>query len=60
MITRLASESRRMCTRHPERPATAVRQSIEQAKGPKYTVRRPECAECAGRKVKTGETLRSL
>jgi hypothetical protein len=56
MKTLLASESRRMCSRHPERPATALRQSVEQARGPKYTVTRRECAECAGRTLKPLET----
>jgi hypothetical protein len=60
MKTRLASESRRMCSRHPERPATAIRRSIEQAKGPQYIVTRRECAECEKRKKGPSDTVLKL
>lgn len=51
MMTRLASEARRMCARHPDRTAVQLRRTTEKAGAGEYIATRGECDECAKRKA---------
>lgn len=52
MRTQLASTTRRTCSRHHDRQATAVRVT-DTLKPLPQQVRRPECAECAEKPLST-------
>lgn len=56
LVTRLASESRRMCARagHHDKPAVAVR-IVRHLTGLGAVYRIPECASCAKKAHKTSK-----
>lgn len=57
MITKLQSERRRMCARHPKAQAVHLRRTVEKASAGEYQALRPECAECAVKNTRKGGTL---